>query len=82
MRCAICGAQATQQDEISGTRFCDVHAGPLSALGGAECREGCDSSHPKAWSDHDVDMYSDALRIGGYLDMPVPVPVRYGERAA
>jgi hypothetical protein len=56
MRCAICGAAATQQDEVSGTRFCEAHAGPL------------------AWTDRLINVYSLALRLGGYYDFPVKVP--------
>lgn len=56
MRCALCGLTGTHEDEVSGTRFCPLHAGPL------------------CWNDHDVDAYSMALRIGGYLDRPVALP--------
>jgi hypothetical protein len=64
MRCAICGAAATQQDEVSGTRFCEQHAGPL------------------AWDARQINLYSAALRIAGYLDQPIPVPGAGTERAA
>lgn len=28
--CALCVAEGTYVDEVSGTRFCAVHAGPLA----------------------------------------------------
>lgn len=33
-----------------------------------------DHAGPLAWSDRDVNLYSAALRIGGYLDRPVALP--------
>lgn len=44
--------------------------------GEAFCR---DHAGPLAWSNRDVNLYSAALRIGGYLDRPVALP---GMRAA
>ena len=54
--CALCVAEGTHQDEVSGTRFCAEHAGPL------------------AWSSHDVDAYSLALKLAGMHDAPLPLP--------
>lgn len=73
--CTLCRRAGTYVDEVTGNDFCIQHAGPLSALGAADGRGGgSDLSNPWRWSEHDIDLYSAALRICGEIDVACPLP--------
>ena len=67
-------------DHWTGRDYCGDYAPHLDEV--SELRFCQLHAGALAMSDRDINLYSAALRIGGHLDMPVPVPQLNAERAA